>query len=210
MRSLRFGSSLEEAVMTSDPDASTPISAAPGSPPEQPPATPANGVPSEPSRWSRIAELLVALGVVGLGIVVLIQTQDIRVAQAMARVGPRVIPTIVGGGLVLIGIWYAISVLRGSVAEIGADSEDVDPTLPPDWATIGGIGVALLVYMLTIERLGFVIASALLFIITAFAMGSRSYARDVTLAILIAAGVYVAFSTGLGVRLPEGVLEELF
>ncbi len=196
--------------MTAEPDARTQNRAAPDPPPEQSPARPADGASPNPSRWSRITELLVALAVIALGIVVLIQTQDIRVARAMARVGPRVIPTIVGGGLVLIGIWYAISILRGSVAGIGADSEDVDPTLPPDWATIGGIGVALLVYMLAIERLGFIIASALLFVITAFSMGSRSYLRDVTLAIVIAVGVYVAFSTGLGVRLPEGVLSGLF
>lgn len=195
--------------MTSDPDARTQTSVAPAAPPEQQRVTSADEAAS-PSRWSRIAELLVALGVIALGIVVLIQTQDIRVTRAMARVGPRVIPTIVGGGLVLIGVWYAISVLRRSATEIEAESEDVDPTLPADWATIGGIGVALVVYMLTIERLGFIIASALLFVITAFSMGSRSYLRDVAVAILIAVGVYVAFSSGLGVRLPEGVLEGRF
>lgn len=162
------------------------------------------------SRWSRIAELLLALGVVALGIVVLVQTQDIRVTRAAARIGPRVIPTIVGGGLVLIGVWYAISALRAPETQIETESEDVDPTLPADWVTIGGIGVALVVYMLTIERLGFIIASALLFVITAFSMGSRSYLRDVAVAILIAVGVYVAFSSGLGVRLPEGVLDGRF
>lgn len=195
--------------MTPDPDPKT-QPAAVSSPPEQPSVTPAADTVPEASRWSRIAELLVALGVVVLGVVVLVQTQDIRVARAMARVGPRVIPTVVGGGLILIGLWYAISILRGSVASIGADSEDVDPTLPPDWATLGGIGVALAVYAVTIERLGFIIASALLFVITAFSLGSRSYLRDAAIAILIAVGVYVAFSTGLGVRLPEGVLEGAF
>ncbi|CAA9545631.1 MAG: hypothetical protein AVDCRST_MAG87-443 [uncultured Thermomicrobiales bacterium] len=165
---------------------------------------------SSATRWSRIAELLLALGVVALGIIVLVQTQDIRVTRAAARIGPRVIPTIVGGGLVLIGVWYAISALWAPATQSEAESEDVDPTLPADWATIGGIGVALVVYMLTIERLGFIIASALLFVITAFSMGSRSYLRDVAVAILIAVGVYVAFSSGLGVRLPEGVLDGRF
>lgn len=193
--------------MSSEPNASTQTGAGDVPPPQNPPVAAAE-LP-EPSRGSRIAEVLVALAVIALGVVVLIQTQDIRVTRAMARVGPRVIPTIVGGGLVLIGIWYAIDVLRGSAAEIEAESEDVDPALPPDWATIGGIGVALAVYMLTIERLGFIIASALLFIITAFAMGSRSWLRDAALAILLGTGVYLAFSTGLGVRLPEGVLAGL-
>jgi putative tricarboxylic transport membrane protein len=107
----------------------------------------------------------------------------------------------------VIGIWYAIEVLLRSGTAISSESEDVDPTLPPDWSTIAGVGAGLAVYLLTIERLGFVIASALLFIITAFSMGSRSWLRDGAFAILLATGVYFAFSTGLGVRLPEGVLE---
>lgn len=193
--------------MSSEPDASTHTSASPAPPPEQPPAGPGGSGRTEPSRWGRIAEIMVALGVIALGIIVLIETRDIRVSRAMARVGPRVIPTIVGGGLILIGIWYAIEVLLHPGTAISTESEDVDPTLPPDWGTIAGVGAGLVVYMLTIERLGFIIASALLFIITAFSMGSRSWLRDGAFAILLATGVYVAFSTGLGVRLPEGVLE---
>lgn len=194
--------------MSSESNAGMGIDNSPGSPPQGSP--PATAESRDRSRWSRIAELLVALGVIALGIVVLVQTQDIRVTRAMARVGPRVIPTIVGGGLILIGIWYALDVLRGQGTVIEAESEDADPSLPADWATIAGIGVALIVYMLTIERLGFIIASTLLFVITAFAMGSRSWVRDVALAILIGTGVYLAFSTGLGVRLPEGILAGAF
>jgi len=192
--------------MSSEPDARTDASTS-LVPQDHLPETSGDPGKSGSSRWGRIAEILVALGVITLGIIVLIQTQDIRVSRAMARVGPRVIPTIVGGGLIVIGIWYAIEVLRDPGTAISTESEDVDPTLPPDWSTIAGVGAGLVVYMLTIERLGFIIASALLFIITAFSMGSRSWLRDGAFAILLATGVYVAFSTGLGVRLPEGVLE---
>lgn len=195
--------------MSSEPNPRTQTSAALAPPPDHPPVATNADEPPEPSRWARIAEVLVALGVIGIGIVVLIETRDIRVARSMARVGPRVIPNIIGAGMILIGIWYAIDVLRGSGARIEADAEDIDPTLPADWRTIAGIGVALIVYMVTIERLGFIIASALLFVITAFSMGSRAYLRDIAVGILIAASVYVAFSGGLGVRLPEGVLEGL-
>lgn len=196
--------------MSSDPNPSPRTGTTRVPPAGNPPVATAPGEPPEPSRWGRLAEVLVALGVVALGIAVLVQTQDIRVPGAMARVGPRVIPTIVGGGLVLIGIWYAIDALLGSGHEVETGSEDADPTLPADWTTIGGIGVALVVYMVTIERLGFIVASALLFVITAFSMGSRSYGRDITLGVLIAAAVYIAFSNGLGVRLSEGILEGLF
>lgn len=46
-----------------------------------------------------IGELLVAA--IALGIVVLFETRDIRVIRSYANVGPRVLPTIVGYGLIL-------------------------------------------------------------------------------------------------------------
>ena len=51
----------------------------------------------------------------------------------------------------------------------GEDSEDADPTLPTDWATIGFIAAALVAYLLLIERAGFIIASSVLFFGAAFA-----------------------------------------
>ncbi|CAA9585742.1 MAG: hypothetical protein AVDCRST_MAG87-3929 [uncultured Thermomicrobiales bacterium] len=175
----------------------------------QPPLT-LSGQDHEPSRWSRYAELLVALAVVILGVIILVETQDIRVTRATARVGPRVIPTIVGWGLVVIGLWYGLELLRGQNSRPAADSEDVDISLPPDWTTIAGIGAGLVAYMLLIERAGFIIASTALFTITAFSMGSRNIFRDVGLGIVIAVGAYLAFSEGLEVDLPEGILEGLF
>ncbi len=194
----------------SNPDSNAGRGPALASPPAPPPVTASSDQSSETSRWIRYAELLVALAVVILGVIVLIQTQDIRVTRATARVGPRVIPTIVGWGLVVIGLWYAVELLRGQHARPSADSEDVDITLPPDWATIAGIGAGLITYMLLIERAGFILASAALFIITAFAMGSRKIIRDAGIGIVIAVAAYVAFSEGLGVRLPQGILDGLF
>ncbi len=192
-----------------DPDSNAGRDPALASHPAPPPVTASSDQSAEPSRWIRYAELLVALAVVILGVIVLVQTQDIRVTRATARVGPRVFPTIVGWGLVVIGLWYAVELLRGQYARPSADSEDVDITLPPDWATIAGIGTALIAYMLLMERAGFVLASATLFTITAFSMGSRKVVRDVGLGIVIAVGAYFAFSEGLGVDLPQGVLEGL-
>jgi putative tricarboxylic transport membrane protein len=187
--------------------------AGPGPTPASPPTAPSILASSEQdqdqSRWSTYAELLVALAVVILGVVILLQTQDIRVTRATARVGPRVFPWIVGGGLIVIGLWYAVELLRGQRARPAADSEDVDITLPPDWTTLAGIGAGLVAYALLIEGAGFIIASAALYVITAFSMGSRKIVRDIGIGIVIAVGAYVAFSEGLGVRLPQGILDGL-
>jgi putative tricarboxylic transport membrane protein len=156
----------------------------------------------------RIAEFALALGVIVLGAVVLWQTRDIRITPMNSRIGPRVIPYIVGSGLVVVGLWFAIEVLLGRTTQAGGgeDSEDADPTLPTDWGTIGFIAISLVIYLYLIERAGFIIASSVLFFGAAFGMGSRRILRDVAIAIAVSVSIYFIFTRGLSLRLPEGVL----
>lgn len=163
-----------------------------------------------PTFWDRWGELLLALGVCAVGILVVIETQDIRVRQGVV-VSPRIIPYIVGSGLILVSIWYAIEIIRSPRTGIaaGEDSEDVDPEARTDWTVIGIIAVALLAYTLLIGRAGFVIASTVLFCISAFAMGSRRILRDAAIGLVLSATIYLLFDGWLGVRLPAGWLEVL-
>ena len=159
------------------------------------------------SPLAQYAELAIAIAVIALGVVVLWQTQDIRVTRASAQVGPKVIPTIIGIGQIVVGVWYAVEiVLFRRVAEIGADSEDLDPEAATDWRTLGILALALLAYTLLIETGGFIIASAAMFIIAAFGMGSRRFLRDASCAIVLSIAVFLIFDYWLGVRLTEGWL----
>lgn len=160
--------------------------------------------------WARYAEVLVAVGVIAMGIVILIETRDIRVPKAFSSVGPRVVPTVVGWGLVVIGAWYAIDVVRGNTAAPSGDSEDADPTLPADWAVLGGLALALGVYAVLMEPAGFVIASAVLFVMAAFSMGSRKLVHDTAVGFAVSLTTFLVFSEWLGIRLPEGLLEPFF
>lgn len=164
---------------------------------------------AEQPAWVRFVELVVAVAVVALGVLVLIKTQDIPVPKAFATTGPRVFPAIVGWSLIAVGIWYAIDVLRGNTAAPPADSEDVDPTLPPDLGVLAGLGLTLAVYAFLIERAGFVIASALLFFMAAVVMGSRSFVRDIAIGIILAFATWYVFYEWLGIRLPKGILDGL-
>ncbi len=166
--------------------------------------------PPDPSGLTRYAEILVAKGVVAMGIVILIDTQDISVPRAFASVGPRVVPTIVGWGLVTIGMWYSIDVLRGKTAAPAGDSEDADPTLPADWAVLGGLAIALVAYAVLMEPAGFVIASAALFVMATFVMGSRQVVRDAAIGVVVSVITFLVFSEWLGIRLPAGLLEPIF
>lgn len=163
----------------------------------------------QPSRRDRYAELTLAAGVVVLGALVVWQTTHIRLTPISSRVGPRVIPYIVGAGLVVTGAWLAFEVLRGRVAQpaAGEDAEDVDVALPTDWTTVGVIAAALIAYLLLIERAGFVVASSVLFYGAAFGMGSRRVLRDIVVAVALSAGAYVLFTRALSLRLPQGWLD---
>lgn len=161
-----------------------------------------------PDRREQRYELAVAIAVAVLGVVVLWQTREIRVSPMNAKIGPRVIPYVVGSGLVVVGLWYAIDVLRGNVVgnAAGEDAEDVDSDATTDWSTVVWIGVSLVAYLVLLERAGFIIASSVLFLGAAFGMGSRRFARDAVVAAVLSVAVYLLFTRGLSLRLPEGLV----
>jgi len=163
--------------------------------------------PTPQSRRVDIGEMLLALGAIVFGILIVWQTTLIRLTPAYSKVGPRVIPYIVGAGLVIVGAWLAYEAFTGRAATGTAESEDADPTLPTDWRCIGLLALALIAYLFLIEPAGFIIASAVLFAWAAIAMGSRRYARDIVIGILLATALYLLFNRGLGLSLPAGILE---
>lgn len=155
-------------------------------------------------RWS---ELLIAAVVIALGVVVLVESHDIRLAP-FATVSPRLIPRVIGVGLITVGLWYALEIVRNPQTGHGEESEDIDPEATTDWSVIAFIGFGLLCYALLMEYAGFIIASAVLFFISARSMGSRRVPRDLTVAVLISVAIFLLFDTWLGVRLPAGELAE--
>jgi putative tricarboxylic transport membrane protein len=164
-----------------------------------------------PTGWARWSELGIAAALIVIGIIILIQTQDIRVVRAMSQVSPRAIPKIVGSGLIIIGIWYAIDIIRNpNMLSAGEDDEDVDINAPTDWKVLAVIAVALVVFAILIEPAGFIIASAALFTISSTAMGSRKIGMNAVIGIVLATIIYVGFDIWLGVRLPGGITESIF
>ena len=147
-----------------------------------------------------IAEVLVGLGVAAIGVFIAVETSRITVAPIYAKVGPGVIPYLVAGGLILLGLLFAGSAVRRQAA--AAQSAEAS-----DWRPLVIISVGLILQMLLIERAGFIIASAVLFFCVAFAFGSRNYLRDGIIAILLAIVVYIGFTRGLNLPLPAGVLK---
>jgi putative tricarboxylic transport membrane protein len=64
--------------------------------------------------------------------------------------------------------------------------------------------------MLLMRPAGFVIASAVLFVAVTYAFGSRRPVLNAAVGLALCAATYVAFTFGLGLGLPAGVLGRLF
>ncbi|WP_197059368.1 tripartite tricarboxylate transporter TctB family protein [Cryobacterium sp. MLB-32] len=152
------------------------------------------------------SELGVAALLAVLAIVIGIDTANIRETAINAGVmGPRVVPTIVAVALGLCAIALTVSVLRGGRAD-SEEGEDIDLTLPAHWPTVFGLAGVILAYALTIDFLGFVVASALLFYGSALLLGSKRHVVSLVIGALLAVGVFYGFVLGLGIPLPAGLL----
>ena len=157
---------------------------------------------TEPRVPRRIGELIIGLGVAALGCFIAVETSQITVAPAYAKVGPGVIPYLVAGGLILLGLLFALQACRTA-----APAPPSTPAGPTDWWALAAISAGLAAQMLLLERAGFVIAAAVLFFCVAFGFGSRRFLRDGVIAILLAIIVYIGFTRGLNLPLPAGVLK---
>jgi putative tricarboxylic transport membrane protein len=75
-----------------------------------------------------------------------------------------------------------------------------------DWSAVAWSAGGFLAFALTIELLGWILAAALLFWCVARGFGSRRPLFDISLALLLSSAIYLAFSAGLGLNLPSGLL----
>lgn len=131
------------------------------------------------------------------------ETATLRVAALYAKVGPRLFPGLVAAGLILIGALLAREALRGGPG--GSDA----PPAQTQWGAFILVSAGLLLQALLIERLGFVLASTILFCFVAMAFGSRRHLRDAAIGVILSAVIFVGFTRGLDLSLPAGILEGL-
>lgn len=156
------------------------------------------------------AELALGLGIAALGAFLLYETGEIRVSPVYSKVGPRVIPNIIGGILALLGLALAWQSWRSQQAAGPAPSDAAASDSTTDWPPIIAIAVGLVQQILLFQLLGFVPTAAVLFFCVAYGFGSRRYLRDAAIAIVLAVVAYVGFVKVLGLNLPAGILGGVF
>lgn len=147
------------------------------------------------------AGLAVGFGLVGLGLIVFIDSMGMRVPPTYARVGPQAFPYFIAFALAAVGVYFVWNARApGAKREVAAEG------FPTDWRALVIIGFGLLIHLNVLKPLGFVISSVFLFLCVTFAFGSRKFLRDGIVAVILVVVSYIGFTHGLGLQLPPGIL----
>ena len=150
-------------------------------------------------------ELAFAGSLLILGLVVLYDTSKMLVPPGSGTVGPQIFPYVVSGFVIFISLGLFFQIFRGNlgVPEGTEFGEVVEKT---DFKSLAMVAGSMLTYPLLIERAGFIIATTVVFFGVAFAYGAKNLLKNLVISIIFSFIVYFAFSKGLNVSLPAGVL----
>lgn len=153
------------------------------------------------------AELGVALLLGAAGVVVFLDANRLAVPYSQSDpVGPKAVPFIVAGLLVVCAVLLAVNVLRGGKGE-AEGGEDIELGHPADWKTVLPLAGAFILNILLIDVAGWVISGTVLFWGSVLALGSRHYIRDGIISVVLSLLTFYGFYLGLGIALPAGLLE---
>jgi len=165
--------------------------------------------------WGRgRSGLVLALLVLAFGTYLTIGVATMTVPASAEAPGPRFFPTILAVGCYALAALLTVHYLRHPEEPSDTDGvEEVEeageraPATFTDWRTLGLVVAGFLAFVLLLNPLGWILAAALMFWVIAWAMGSGSPLKDVAVALVLSCAVQLAFSAGLGLHLPAGVLE---
>jgi putative tricarboxylic transport membrane protein len=176
-------------------------------PPEAPPTgtAPADDGDRKRRRWWR-PELALALVVLSLGVFVIVGTLDVAAAASQLGLGPRFFPMLVGGSMIVIGVFYVIDVLRGGRGD-PEESEDIDVDAPADWRSVGMVSGIFLAFTTVLNVVGWIIGASLLFFGLSVVLGARHKGWAAVVGLAVGIVTYLVFVKGLGVTLPAGPLQ---
>lgn len=147
---------------------------------------------------------LAALTVISLGGIILTQVSQIGTGAGFIVVGPRIFPTVVGVGFLVLGLLFLLrtTVLldRDLVAEVTTEEATTD------WSTTILALLSLVAYASLLHPLGYTLATALFFPVAGRILGSSRLRRDIIVGLALGLAIYLIFTRVLGVRLPAGLL----
>jgi len=161
------------------------------------------------SRRGALIDVVLSLGVLGLGIAAAVVALNLPSAGGYARVGPNVMPVAVSFGLILFGGLLLAECFTGGWRARTPD----DPAERGEHGFVAGafgwVSAGLFAQMALIHTAGFVVAAAVLFACVARGFGSGRWLRDGAIGLLLVLGVFLFFVRFLNVNLPAGWLRPI-
>lgn len=159
--------------------------------------------PSAASTSRHSGQIVLALVLLVLGAALAYGTSALPEATGYAKVGPRLMPTIVSGGLIVLALMLLKEALFGGFRNVNEAEAAANPA---DWKAFAWVTAGIIANGLLMVRLGFVISGTLIFVLSARGFGSRAWLRNALIGLVIAASTYTFFTYGLGLGLPAGIL----
>ncbi|WP_432540991.1 tripartite tricarboxylate transporter TctB family protein [Kineococcus sp. SYSU DK002] len=163
--------------------------------------------------------LVVAVLVLAFAVYLTVGLATMTVPASAEPPGPKFFPTLLAVGCYALAVLLTVHYLRHREPPSDTDGveevEQVEGTGGPgrrrastftDWRTVGLVLAGFLAFALLLNPLGWILSAALMFWVIAWAMGSGSPLKDVGIALVLSCAVQVAFSAGLGLHLPAGIL----
>jgi putative tricarboxylic transport membrane protein len=135
-----------------------------------------------------------------LAIVIAWDTSNLTLTSVYG-VGPKAMPFIVSVGLAVLAAGNFINGIKGDLPV----REEIN--IQPILGVLGGL--AALIAVIGFGG-GFIIATALLFAMTAASFGRKAFHIDLLIGLALATVVYLIFSKLLALSLPAGPLERVF
>ncbi|ASO18707.1 putative tricarboxylic transport membrane protein [Actinoalloteichus hoggarensis] len=174
--------------------------------------------------------LIIPLLLLIIGVVLGVGTVTMDVPANTASPGPRLFPVIIAIACVVFAVLLTVDVLRnpepakvsaptrdGEVPPVAhavhADEDAEEPAAEEEptrvrsnHRALAGAVATVVVFIAVLNPLGWLLSGALLFWGISRALGSRRVVFDVFLSLAISSIVQLAFSAGLGLNLPPGIL----
>jgi putative tricarboxylic transport membrane protein len=130
------------------------------------------------------------------GVVALIAV--LGVGDGWEASGPRLAPAVSAIALVVLSVAFLLWPGDGLAEHVSEQGRGTH------WPTPGLLIALLVGYVLLLSALGYALATAIFFWLTAWLLGSESPARDAVVAVALGAVTSYAFSHWLNVQVPTG------
>lgn len=150
----------------------------------------------------RLSESILGAFVLAIGLFIAFETFEMATAGVRSAVGPHLFPYIVAFGLVAVGLSLLREAISGHVAhETGFEL---------DWRAVAFVSGGLVLQMLLLERLGWIVATTLMFLATTLAFHERRVFVSLLIGVVLTGLTFAVFTWGLGLDLPVGSAFEAF